>query len=327
MKSDISVIMAVYNAEAFLKRSIDSLLSQSFRNFDVIFVDDGSTDNTLAIANEYARSDKRIRVYHKENGGVSSARQYGMERLLEYGGEYSIHLDPDDWVEPDMLEKLYKKAIETSADMVICDYYVNFDNKQKLFQQDPQSEIPSDIIQALFQRLHGSLWNKLIKSVCYKDANIKFPKGLNYCEDLYVNLCLLQHIKKVSYLPCAFYHYNRIPNPQSETQSVDSKKIDFTRTEIVRQCQNILSNDMRKGDYYYFVIQKAFDIINHGKMKHAEFHDFFKDIPLSLLVNKRNNYFQILFSYLSIHSFFIFYTYRLYRHILHWGKKMLIAIQ
>ena len=102
----ISVIVPVYKAEAYLHRCVDSLLAQTFQDFEVLLVDDGSPDRSGEICDEYARKDSRVRVFHKENGGVSSARQYGMDHAQ---GEYTIHADPDDWVEPTMLEELYRK--------------------------------------------------------------------------------------------------------------------------------------------------------------------------------------------------------------------------
>ena len=116
----VSIIVPVYKAEAYLHRCVDSILAQTFTNWELLLIDDGSPDRSGAICDEYASKDARIRVFHKENGGVSSARQKGQD---EAQGEYTIHADPDDWVEPTMLEELYKKAKEDDADMVICDYY------------------------------------------------------------------------------------------------------------------------------------------------------------------------------------------------------------
>ena len=114
----ISIIVAVYKAESCLRRCVDSLLAQTFQDYEILLVDDGSPDRSGEICDEYARKDNRVRVFHKENGGVASARQCGMNNAR---GEYVIHADPDDWVEPNMLEELYGKAKEENADMIICD--------------------------------------------------------------------------------------------------------------------------------------------------------------------------------------------------------------
>ena len=121
MIPSISVISPIYNMERLLSKCIDSILAQTFNDFELILIDDGSTDRSGVICDEYATRDSRIKVIHKKNEGVSIARQLGIDFAQ---GEYTIHIDPDDWVEPKMLEELYKKAKSEHADMVICDYYV-----------------------------------------------------------------------------------------------------------------------------------------------------------------------------------------------------------
>ena len=119
----VSIIVPVYKAEKYLNRCIDSILAQTFTDFELLLIDDGSPDRSGEICDEYAKKDSRIRVIHKENGGVSSARQRGLDESV---GEYTMHADPDDWVEPEMLDELYKKAKEEDADMVICDFFYEY---------------------------------------------------------------------------------------------------------------------------------------------------------------------------------------------------------
>ncbi len=119
-KPKVSVIVPVYKAEKYIHRCLGSLVNQTLHDIEIILVDDGSPDNSRKICDDYAAKDNRIKVIHKENGGVSSARNAGIKAAT---GEYSIHCDPDDWVELTAYEKLYNKAKETDADMVVCDYY------------------------------------------------------------------------------------------------------------------------------------------------------------------------------------------------------------
>ena len=208
----ISVIVPVYKAEAYLHRCVDSLLAQTFQDYEILLIDDGSPDRSGEICDEYARKDKRIRVFHKENGGVSSARQCGIDNAR---GEYTIHADPDDWVEPEMLEELYGKAKSEDADMVICDYYYDERDKTVYISQKPSTLDHETVLYEMFQRLHGSSWNKLVRLHCFQQFSVKYPVELSYCEDLYVNACLLSHEIKVAYLPKAFYHYDQYTNPVS----------------------------------------------------------------------------------------------------------------
>lgn len=213
----VSVIIPVYNAEKYLFRSVDSLLAQTLQDFEVLLIDDGSPDKSGEICDEYAKKDTRVRVFHKENGGVSSARQYGMNNAR---GEYTIHVDPDDWVEPNMLEELYAKAKEEDADMVICDYYEEYPKWKKTIykQQKPSALDHNTVLKELFQQLYGSCWNKLVKRACYNKYDINYPSELTLCEDLYVNISLLIYDIKVTYLPKAFYHYDRNINANSITR-------------------------------------------------------------------------------------------------------------
>ena len=218
MQPAVSVIVPVYKAEAYLHRCVNSLLAQTFTDFEILLIDDGSPDRSGEICDEYAAKDPRIRVFHKENGGVSSARQLGMDHAI---GEYTIYADPDDWVEPNMLEELYGKAKETDADMVICDFYTEHKGgKQRYVKQQPESLDSRAVLkQLLFQQLHGSCWNKLVKRACYNKWGIRFPNNLNYCEDVIVLVQLLQHDIKVSYIMRAFYHYDQHVNTHSITRA------------------------------------------------------------------------------------------------------------
>ena len=212
----ISVIVPVYKAEAYLHRCVDSLLAQTFQDFEVLLVDDGSPDRSGEICDEYARKDRRVWVCRKENGGVSSARQCGMDHAR---GEYTIHADPDDWVDPTMLEELYRKAKEEDADMVICDFYEERKNKTIYVRQQPSALDHETVLCELFQQLHGSCWNKLVKRTCYKEFGIRFQEELSCCEDLYVNACLAAEDIRVAYLNKAFYHYDQVVNGNSILRS------------------------------------------------------------------------------------------------------------
>ncbi len=203
-KALVSVIVPIYKAEETLLRCLDSLKAQTFTDFEVLMVDDGSPDHCGQMIDDYAQKDFRFKAFHKENGGVSSARQYGIDHAQ---GEYTIHADPDDWVEPTMLKDLYKIAKEEDADMVICDYYINTFKGQHYICQKPSSLHHNVVLKEILVKLHGSCCNKLIKLSCYNNYNIVFPQDLSSCEDQYVTLALLKESIRVSYVSNAYYHY------------------------------------------------------------------------------------------------------------------------
>lgn len=220
----VSVIVPVYKAENYLHKCVDSLLKQTLTDFEILLIDDGSPDRSGEICDVYAKKDSRIRVIHQSNGGVSIARQHGLEQAL---GEYVIHADPDDWIEQDMLWSLYGKAVTDDVDMVICDFYVNYGERQEYVKQEPDNMEHLSVLCNLFQHLHGSCWNKLVRRSCYEKYGVAFDPELSFCEDLYCNASLLLYPLKVAYLPQAFYHYEQTANPNSLAYSYTKESFDY----------------------------------------------------------------------------------------------------
>lgn len=266
----ISVICPIYNMEVSLTTCITSILNQTFKDFELILIDDGSTDGSGKICDRFAATDNRVRAIHKLNAGVSAARQAGIELAR---GKYTIHVDPDDWIAPDMLENLYEKAAEEDADMVIADYYVNTETQETYEIQKPTALDPITVLHDLFYGLHGNCWNKLIRRECYSDYGIKFPADISFREDFCVIVQLLLHPVKIAYLNRAFYHYVRNSNPNSITEAVNPKKlhdqlvvIDHVRSYLngaFPECLNIL-----KADVACWLIESGF------KTAHEVRHDF-----------------------------------------------------
>lgn len=206
----ISVIVPVYLAESYLSRCVESILKQSFCDFELILVDDGSPDESGKVCESYAIKDSRVKVIHQDNKGVSSARQRGLE---EARGEFVIHADPDDWVEPDWLEKLYKKIKEDNTDIVICDFDRIYADKKVHYVQCPTSLNNDDIIEDMLnQIIWGATWNKLIRKECFNRYGVSFHPEMNLWEDLYVMCLLIAKGAKVSYIPDVLYHYDSVIN-------------------------------------------------------------------------------------------------------------------
>ena len=236
-KPQISIIVPVYNVEQYLQSCLNSIIAQTYKDWELLLIDDGSPDKSGAICDEYAKKDVRIRVFHKENGGVSSARQKGQD---EARGEYTIHVDPDDWIEPSMLEDLYVKAEEENAELVICDYFVNEGSQQYYIKQKPTKLDNKVVLRELFQQLHGSCCNKLVKRACYS-GKVNFPKGINCCEDLIWCIQVLKCKPKISYINKAYYHYMiTTTNSQSKSISADRSLQDLKMLHVL---ESLLSSD------------------------------------------------------------------------------------
>ncbi len=220
----ISVVIPIFKAENYLSRCIDSFLCQTMKDFELILVDDGSPDKSGEICDEYTKKDTRIKVIHKNNGGVGSARQCGVINSI---GEYIIQADPDDWVAPNMLEELYNTAIKEYADVVICDYYYDNGIDSSYKSQKPVDlHYDSLLREFLLQKLHGGVWNKLIKYSCFTKYAISFPQNMNLWEDQFVICSLLLHNLNISYLPKAFYYYDNVSNSNSLTHKITKKSLD-----------------------------------------------------------------------------------------------------
>lgn len=217
----ISIIIPVYKAERYLDRCILSIINQTFTKWELILVDDGSPDNSGKICDKYAQQEDRIKVIHKLNEGVASAREIGMQNAI---GDYSIHVDPDDWVENNLCELLYNEALRTDADMVICDFRMEYKKNHRLSIQKPQ-ELDSETFlnQLLHQERHGSLCNKLIKTNLYHKYNIHFPKEMILWEDLYICCSLLINKCKLAYIPQPLYHYDLFTNDNSMVRKTNIK--------------------------------------------------------------------------------------------------------
>ena len=204
-KNKISVIIPIYNTEKYLPKCLYSILAQTHTNWEAILVDDGSPDDCGKICDEYALKDNRFKVIHQKNGGVSVARQTGLDNAT---GEYIIHCDPDDWIEPTMLDEMLKYAISNNADIVICDMTIH---KGKLIEYSPQN-LPENITskelqkKIIRQEIHGSLCNKLIRKDCCKDICFT-PKDISFCEDELFLIRLLNQELKIKHIPRGFYHY------------------------------------------------------------------------------------------------------------------------
>ena len=216
MECAISVIVPIYKAESYLRKCIDGILLQTFTDFQLILVDDGSPDKSGEICDEYAQKDSRVVVIHKTNGGLTSARKYGMDHAK---GEYSIHIDPDDWVELSLLEELYHEVVKTDADMVICDFWEHCNKEVVYSRQKPKTLDNKEVMTEMFTTLKGTMWNKLIRTSCYKQCNIQFYEDLVLIEDLFLMFQFLLHPLKISYVPKALYHYERNTNPNSLTMA------------------------------------------------------------------------------------------------------------
>ena len=169
----VSIIVPVYNVEKYIEQCIQSLRTQSLRDIEIILVDDGSSDNCPMLCDKYTRIDKRIKVIHKQNGGLSSARNEGLNICQ---GDYIGFVDSDDWIDKYMYERLYNLCEERNADIGVCNFFRNENNRT--VEKEVITELNN--IEGMRELFRGNLYrfsacNKLFKKSCFK--NIIFPEG------------------------------------------------------------------------------------------------------------------------------------------------------
>ena len=243
--------LAVYNGERYLEQCLDSLVNQTLSDLELILVDDGSTDSSGDICDQYAKKDSRIRVIHQPNGGLASARQAALEAST---GEYFCVCDADDWMEPDMYENLLKKALETGADVVMCGYWREYEKGQHI-KSVYKSEIPSDnkkiIEKILNDRFSSFLWNKMFMRDLFDRFALSWEQGIDMAEDYLMSIKVLMHPVKLVYLPKPLYHYRRMRDGNSYTGQITLNSYN-QMLRIVEWFNNHLdANQYEKGRTHY----------------------------------------------------------------------------
>jgi glycosyltransferase involved in cell wall biosynthesis len=215
----ISVIIPVFNTEKYLPRCLDSVLAQTFTDFELILVDDCSPDGSPAICDEYARKDPRVKVIHNaQNKGCPQSRKTGLDASV---GDYILFADSDDWLENDMLETMYGKAVNDDLDMVYCGIYENTSTGQQEWYSpflDDKIEMIRQIV--IWENFTPAVWNKLIKREIYQKIN--FPNA-SFSEDRQITLQAIYYAHKIGYTKKILYHYYK--NENSICNSIDRNRI------------------------------------------------------------------------------------------------------
>lgn len=244
VKGTISVIVPIYNVELFLKRCIDSLLAQTFSDYELILVDDGSPDKCPQICDTYAQRDNRIRVIHKENGGLSDARNAGLE-IAE--GEFVVFVDSDDVVSPHYLEYLYRAIIEDDCDIAVCGYQMFEENVlvRDLSYDKGYIYSGTEMLWRIYSENHTEYiesvvsWNKLYKKQLFD--GIRFPKGKIH-EDEATTYRVYCKAQKITVIPCVLYYYYQ------NTAGIMKRKFNISRLDYLEALR----------DRYFFFCNKGF---------------------------------------------------------------------
>lgn len=210
----VSVVMPIYNAADYLRPALDSVISQTLRDVEIICVDDGSTDHSLAILKEYQKRDPRVRIVTETNAGPAKARNNGLRRAR---GEYLSFLDADDFFEPTMLEELYRTAKEKDLDIAVCEYDL-FENRTARFKRSIPSEhadllaggrvtSKSDCPDIIFQATEGYVWNKLFRRDFVTEKELSFLESAQIFEDVYFTVTSLSLAERIGKCEGVLVHH------------------------------------------------------------------------------------------------------------------------
>lgn len=279
MDCSISIIVPIYKVEKYLRRCIDSLLNQDYHDIEIILVDDGSPDNCGIICDEYVKKDTRIKVTHQQNGGLSAARNAGIDIAK---GEYLMFVDSDDWVEKNYCSMALKKATETESDIVVFGYNDIYNDRIIKRSITPKDEKKYKTEEAL-KELHGGkilsfAWNKIYKADLFK-TGIRYPQGRLF-EDIGTTYLLFHKANAVFLASGATYNYQKredsiLGKKMKTKDAIDWFDLEMERFQFMRQNYPDIAEKLWK--YYgqrVLFLYKVLSNFPHQKDKLKEMEAF-----------------------------------------------------
>lgn len=336
MSIKVTVIIPVYNCEKYIRECIESLINQTLKECEFIFVNDGSSDKSKEIIEEYAKKDNRIKLINQKNSGVSVARNTGLKHAI---GEYIGFVDSDDYIDKYYYEKLYNVAVKNNCDIVMCDWQNENSSLYLPFEKDKvlNKEYITKNIYPYFIQYEGmnSVWNKIFKNEVIKENNIEFPIGIKLGEDAIFNIKAFTYFKNVFYLDYKGYFYREVEG--SATKNIlkndyfksalntyinspdEYKKWDIKSDEIEKLKAIKFLNTVISLTYIYFVPNDSNSFIDRYKYVKS----IINNSIVSELINKyyseiidnRGRYDKKLIKYVKHKSTFKIYLLTLYSRL------------
>lgn len=304
--ANVSVIIPVYKVECYVERCVRSIMNQTYtEEVECIIVNDCTPDRSMEIVERLvAQYDGNIQfklLYHECNRGLAAVRNTGMKSAI---GDYVIHIDSDDYVEPDMLEKMYKKAVVENADIVVADYWTTYENEEIYCSQFTPENKDEALKNILNDKLGGYNWNKLYLRSLYTQNQLTYMEGIDYGEDLLLSIQAFFYARKIAYIPMAFTHYVQYNSNSYSSQfslrgllcliRIESFFIDFFKSK------NVYQRYQKEIFVRQIIFQKTLLLFTTGRLQ-KRIKTSYKDItPLVAL-----KYGSILGPYWHIAIFFV----------------------
>lgn len=308
----LTVIIPVFKADAYIEKCIQGIIKQTFKDFEIDLVLDGSFDKSEEICDRWALQDSRIKVIKEKHSGVAHARQVGIDNAK---GEYILFVDADDTVSPTMLEEMYNVVKDQDADIIITDYKELRHEGDIYHKQTPTALNGLSVLEDILNsKLYGALWNKLIRTETIRKSKAHFTEVLTMREDLVFLSELLPHVNKVAYIPKAFYGYER-RNVSSLTNNYLDESLDYYRQEVlwnslILKNQYISESSRNKILQYYS--QLAYITLKKGLFTKEEWNKNF----LPYRKDMKDIYLGYKSCIVSIAQNGLFYTARFFRTVI-----------
>ena len=268
MRPMVSIIVPIYNAEQYLRRCVDSILNQEYTDFELLLVNDGSTDASGDICEEYGDRDPRVIVIQKENTGVSDSRNRALDRAR---GKYLQFLDSDDWITPDATRLFVRAAEEYGCDMVISDFYrvvgERLSTKGDIEEEGvlTREEFAAHMMENPADFYYGVLWNKLYRRDIVEEHNLRMDTDINWCEDFMFNLEYIRYAKVFYALHAPIYYYVKRKGSLA-SQGISISKTVKMKLNVFEYYNNFYKHVLEEEDYeknrlqvYRFFIDAAGD--------------------------------------------------------------------
>lgn len=315
----ISVIVPVYNVEKYLEKCVHSLIAQTYTDLEIILVDDGATDSSGKMCDEFVKKDKRIKVIHKKNGGLSDARNAGFHAST---GEYIVFVDSDDYVAPEMMEYMYDNLVKTGADFSTCGVYDVYGD-HIVAQQEEAVEVISgeEAFSYILQgtKIKGAIWNKMMKRPIIE--GLQFPVGKTY-EDVFFTCDLMQKAKKVCVGTRPEIYYVHRENSIT-TRPYSKKDYDIiegyakTYRLVMEQFPSLKKQAEFRVFWSWFIV---FDkLISQNDYKgYTEYKELIKKLRKNMSKIIKNPYFQ---KSRKMAAILLMFHVKLYRNVMLWNQK------
>lgn len=261
----VSLIVPVYNVAPYLPNCLDSIRAQTYRDLEVLLVNDGSSDSSPEICRSYVQADSRFHLIDKPNTGVSDSRNQALERA---GGKYLQFLDSDDWLPPDATQLLVHAAESTGADLTLAHFYRVAGDRAaqrghiKKERVLTRQEFAEEMMKAPANYYYGVLWNKLYRRSIIEAHRLRFPSDVSWCEDFLFNLNYIQYVRLVSAIPKPVYYYRK------REDSLVNANVSLRRTVAMKRStfdyykelyQKLDLYEEQKGRIYTYLLSAATD--------------------------------------------------------------------